>query len=188
MRLTDDETPVMGRHFMKLAIVMAIFAGLGLLARILREIRLGFVTFAIFPPLVFALNFPMVQMVFSPKSARGLTQKFPPLSATTEVAFVQCFPDGVPFYLHRTTTLVTEDGNELTSASNYILFRLQNDPAWPACFVPLTNFDRWISQRKHPVYLVTREKTRPVLNAAGIADTDIHPLTPPYIGVLLPVP
>ena len=118
-----------------------------------------------------------------------LSQKIPPLPPETRLAFLECFPSGLPFYLDRTATLFTKDGSELTSASNYILFRLKNDPHWPDNLVPLTNFDRWISQRSRPVYLVAREKNRPRLETiAGVQPTDIQPLTPPYIGVLLPAP
>jgi hypothetical protein len=69
------------------------------------------------------------------------------------------------------------------------LFRLKNDPAWPTNLVAVTNFDQWISQRNHPVYLIAREKSRPKLEAiAGVQKTDVQPLTPPYIGVLLTAP
>jgi len=65
------------------------------------------------------------------------------------------------------------------------LFSLKHDPAWPANLVPLTNFDQWISQRKTPIYLVTRDDERAKLEEIGVQPADIHPLTPPYIGVLL---
>jgi hypothetical protein len=118
-----------------------------------------------------------------------LSQKIPPLPPETRLAFLECFPSGLPFYLDRTATLFTKDGSEITSASNYILFRLKNDPAWPTNLVPLTNFDLWISQRKQPVYLVAREKNRAELEAVvGNQKTDIQPLTPPFIGVLLTAP
>jgi hypothetical protein len=111
------------------------------------------------------------------------------LSPQTQLAFLECFPNGLPFYLNRTATLFTKDGSELTSSSNYILFRLKNDPQWPGNLVAITNFDQWISQRRQQVYVVTREKNRPRLEAnAGVQPADIQPLTPQYVGVLLPAP
>jgi len=66
---------------------------------------------------------------------------------------------------------------------------LQHDPEWPTNLVPATNFDHWVSQRSQPVYLVTREKNRPRLEAIPrVQPTDIQTLTPPYIGVLLAAP
>jgi 4-amino-4-deoxy-L-arabinose transferase-like glycosyltransferase len=179
----------LGHHFITPIILLTVFAGLGLLARFRRDVGLCFAVFAIFPLLLFTLNFGVIETIFNVKSARQLSQKIPALPPETRLAFLECFPSGLPFYLNRTATLFTKDGSEITSASNYILFRLKNDPAWPTNLVPLTNFDLWISQRKQPVYLVAREKNRSELEAiAGIQTTNIQQLTPPYIGVLLTAP
>jgi hypothetical protein len=111
------------------------------------------------------------------------------LPPQTELAFLECFPNGLPFYLNRTATLITKDGSELTSSSNYILFRLQNETNWPANLMAATNFDQWISQRAHPVYLLARSNYRFRLETvAGIQKTNIQQLTPLYVGVLLPAP
>jgi hypothetical protein len=166
-------------------IMLFIFAVLGLLAHFRRDIGLCFFTFSMLPVFVFALGFGMIAIVFNTKSARELSQKIQTLTPDTKLAFLECFPSGLPFYLERTAPLITRDGNEITSASNYILFSLKHDPAWPANLVPLTNFDQWISQRKTPIYLVTRDDERPKLEEIGVPPADIHPLTPPYIGVLL---
>jgi hypothetical protein len=83
--------------------------------------------------------------------------------------------------------LISTDGRELMS--NYIVFRLKNETTWPANMVAVTNFDQWISQRTHPVYLLAREKDRSRLEAiAGVQKNDIQPLPQHYLGVLLPAP
>lgn len=187
--LSAAEAEELGRHFMTLVILLLVFAALGLLARFRRDAGLAFVCFALFPLLLFTTNLGAIAVIFNGKSARLMAQKIPALPPETRLAFLECFPSGLPFYLNRTATLFTKDGSEITSASNYILFRLKNDPAWPANLVPVANFDQWISQRTQPVYLVAREKNRPRLAAlAGVPPTDIQPLTPPYIGVLLTAP
>jgi hypothetical protein len=99
---------------------------------------------------------------------------------------VECYPSDVPFYLGRTVTVVTQDGTELKS--NYILFRLKNDPAWPASLVPQTNLDQYVSQRKNPLYLLTVEGNRPELEGTGIRPAEIHVLKPPYIGAFFAAP
>jgi 4-amino-4-deoxy-L-arabinose transferase-like glycosyltransferase len=189
MGLSADNAEELGRHFLTPIILLSVFTGLGLLARFRRDIRLCFVVFAIFPVLLFTLNLGAIEVVFNTKSARNLAQQIPTLSPQTQLAFLECFPNGLPFYMNRTATLITKDGSELTSSSNYILFRLNNDPAWPANLVSVTNFDRWISQRAQPLYLLARSYNRTRLEAvAGIQKTNIQTLTPDYIGVLLPAP
>jgi 4-amino-4-deoxy-L-arabinose transferase-like glycosyltransferase len=177
----------LGRSFTTAIILLLVFAVLGLLARFRRDARLGFIVFAVFPLLLFTLNFGAIEVVFNVKSARQLAQKIPALPPQTQMVFLECFPNGLPFYLDRTATLVTKDGNELTS--NYILFSLKHDPEWPTNLVASTNFDSWILRQTHPVYLVALENDRPRLNAiVGVQKTDIQSLTPPYIGVLLSAP
>jgi 4-amino-4-deoxy-L-arabinose transferase-like glycosyltransferase len=187
--LSVDEAEALGRHFTTPIVLFAVFAGLGLLARFRRKVCLTFVCFALFPLLLFTLNFGMIENIFNTKSARQMAQKIPALPPETKLAFLECFPSGLPFYLDRTATLFTKDGSEITTASNYILFRLKNDPAWPASLIQTTNFDGWISQRKQSVYLVAREKNRARVEAiAGVSPDDIQLLTPSYIGVLLKSP
>jgi hypothetical protein len=187
--LSVADAEELGRHFITPIILLSIFVVLGLLARLRRCVCFAFVCFALFPLLLFTLNFGAIETIFNVKSARQLSQKIPSLSPETKLAFLECFPSGLPFYLNRTATLFTKDGGEITSASNYILFRLKNDPAWPTNLVPLTNLDLWISQRKQPVYLVAREKNRAAVEAiAGVQKTDIQSLTPQYVGVLLTAP
>jgi 4-amino-4-deoxy-L-arabinose transferase-like glycosyltransferase len=187
--LSIADAEELGRHFSTPIILLSVFLVLGLVARFRRDVRLVFFLFAIFPLLLFTLNFSVIETVFNAKSARQLSRKIPALPPETKLAFLECFPSGLPFYLNRTATLFTKDGGEITSASNYILFRLKNDPAWPANLVQLTNLDQWISQRMQPIYLIAREKNRAELEAVvRNQKTNIQPLTPPYIGVLLTAP
>jgi 4-amino-4-deoxy-L-arabinose transferase-like glycosyltransferase len=187
--LSVADAEELGRQFTMPVILLSVFAVLGLVARFRRDAGLCLAVFAVFPLLLFTLNFGVIETIFNVKSARQLSQKIPTLPPETRLAFLECFPSGLPFYLNRTATLFTKDGGEITSASNYILFRLKNDPVWPANLVPLTNIDQWITQRKQPVFLVAREKNRAAVEAiAGVQKADIQPLTPPYIGVLLTAP
>jgi len=175
----------LSHHFMSAIILLLVFAGLGLLARYRRDASLAFISFALFPLLLLATNLSAIGLVFNAKSARQLAQQFPVLPPQTELACFECYPCGLPFYLGRTATLLTVDGREFTS--NYILFRLKNDPQWPANVVASTNLDRWIAQQNHPVYLIASVRSRPRVEAAvGTHKTEIQTLTPSYIGVFLP--
>ena len=187
LRLSVADATELGHGCIAPGIVLLVFALVGLLAHVRRDTRLCFFSFAILPLLLFALSFGMFAIVFNTKSARQLSEKIPALPPQTELAFWGCFPNGLPFYLHRTATLVTQDGSELTS--NYILFRLKNGSEWPTNLVTFTNFDSWISQQTGPVYLVARENDRARLTSiVGVQKTAIQSLTPAYVGVLLPAP
>ena len=177
----------LGDHLVPLAALLLAFAVLGGLARFRRNAGLYFVVFALFPPLLFGLNVGAIEVVFNTKSARQLAQTMPVLPAQTEVVCLECFPDGLPFYLQRTATLVTTDGHELTS--NYILYRLRQDPRWPASLVPVAAAGPWLSARTHPVYLLAHASDRPQMESlAGIQKTNVQQLASSYLGVLLPAP
>ena len=76
----------------------------------------------------------------------------------TELASLQCFPNGMPFYLGRTLTLISADGQEL--GSNYIIALLKKTAPWPASIVPVVELDRWLASRRTPVYLIVRSSDR----------------------------
>ena len=185
MGMSVADAEALGRHLVIPMILLPVFAGLGLLVRFRRDARLALIVFATFPLLLFTLNLGAIEVVFNFKSARQLAHRMPPLAPGTELAFLQCYPGGLPFYLNRTATVITPDGNELTS--NYILFELKHNPGWPTNLVPLTEFNRWLAGRDHPVYLLAHPVLQPWLEAIhGIQKTNIQQLTPDYVGVLLP--
>ena len=187
MGLSVEDAGELGRHFITPIILLLVFALLGLLARLRRDAGLCFVGFAIFPLLLFILNLGPIETIFDTKSARQLAHQIPLLPPQTELAFLQCFPGGLPFYLNRTATVITLDGAELTS--NYIIFRLKNELVWPTNMVPVTKFGQWLAGRNHPVYLVANENARFVFEGmAGVQKTNIQTLTPSLIGVLFPAP
>ena len=163
------------------------FVVLGLLARCKRDVGLIFIYLALFPVLLFSVNFGILKLAFNAKSAAKFAQQIPALPPQTELAFLHCYPNGLTFYLNRTATLITRDGRELSS--NYILFALKDKSKWPANLVDVAKFEQWMSQRNHPVYLVTSESHRSDLEKIErIKLTDIQPLMGPYIGVLIPAP
>jgi len=189
LRIPVAEAEELGRHFITAVVLLLVFAVLGFLVRFRRDAALGLAVFAVFPLLLFTLNYAAIETVFKFKSARELSRKIPPLPPETGLAFFECYPNGLSFYLGRTATLFTKDGREITSSSNYILYRLKNDPMWPTNLISVTNFDGWISGRHRPVYLVAPEQNRPKLETIpGVQSADIKPLTQTYIGVLLPAP
>jgi len=183
------EADELGRHIAAPIILFLVFAAAGLFARYRRDVSLCFACFALFPFLLTNVNLGKIELVFDGKSARKLAQQMPTLPPDTELAFVKCFPNGLPFYLGRTGTLITKDGNELTS--NYILFCLKSAQVWPTNVVPFDGLDQWLAGRNHAVYLIARAngQDQPVLQAiATKRGAPVQQLTPLYLGVLLPAP
>ena len=160
----------------------ALFALLGLRQW---NVKLCFICFVLFPLLLLNINYGILDVVFSAKSARTLAHQIPALPPRTELACLECFPSGLTFYLGRTATLITADGGELTS--NYILFSLKSGRPWPSNLVAVSQLDHWLATRDHPVYLVVRLQDRSQLEAITAGrKTTIQQLTPLYVAALLP--
>jgi 4-amino-4-deoxy-L-arabinose transferase-like glycosyltransferase len=172
-------------QFTTAAVMLLGYAAFALLAVWRRKTGLCFVCFASFPLMLVSINYGMIDVVFSAKSARLLAQQIPALPPQTRLACLECFPNGLAFYLGRTAVVITKDGNELTS--NYILFQLKSGQPWPSNLVAVSDFNRWLARREHPVYLVVRQQDRSRLEAIAAArKTTIRQLTPKYVGALLP--
>jgi hypothetical protein len=107
------------------------------------------------------------------------------LPATTDLACVECFPCGLPFYLGRTVTLFSKRGGELTS--NYIIYSIEKTGKWPVNLSPVTGLDDWLESRKQPLYLIGPPTRREKLSAIAVAaGGKIDPLPAGFWGVQLP--
>jgi hypothetical protein len=174
-------------HITAAAVMLLLSAVVILLAGLKRNVKICFACFVLFPLLLVNVNYPILNVVFSAKSARALAHQMSTLPPQTELACLECFPSGLTFYLGRTLTLITTDGSELTS--NYIAYRLKTENPWPTNLVSAEQLDKWLASRNYPVYLLAKEGDRPRLEtiAAG-RGAAVQQLTPFYIGVLLPPP
>jgi hypothetical protein len=185
LRIPVAETEHLSRFALPLAILLAVFGLSGLVAWWRRDVRLGFLCMALFVPLFVNLNLGLFEVGFRAKSARPVAERMPMLPADTEVACLDCFPNGLAFYLGRTLTLISADGGELTS--NYILFSLKKNPHWPKNIVPQAKFEAWLASRRTPVFLIMKQKHRAKLEAlAASHGGTVRELTPAYVGALLP--
>jgi hypothetical protein len=111
----------------------------------------------------------------------------PPLPAETELACLECFPNGLPFYLRRTATLISRNGAELTS--NYIIATLEKSSEWPNQIVPLSHFEAWLGNRRKPVYLIVRKNgLHKLQDLAASRGTTVQQLAPELWGAPLPPP
>jgi 4-amino-4-deoxy-L-arabinose transferase-like glycosyltransferase len=187
LRLTPGDAERLGQAAMPLVIALAAFGVFGLVARWRRSVRLCFLCLALFIPLGANAGMGVIDVLFDAVSGRRIALQLPALPAGTELACLQCFPNGVPFYLQRTATLISRDGGELTS--NYIIYLLKNNSSWPKQIVPLADFDTWLAAQKSPVYLIARQSNAQKLEAVAAGrGVTIQSLGSGYCGVQLPAP
>ena len=169
------------------AACLASFAVLELVALWRRSAWLSFIGLALACPVCLVVNHGAFDLAVENKSCRALLAAMPTLSAETEVATLKCFPSGLPFYLRKTLTLVSDDGEELTS--NYIVYRLAHSTKRPANIVRVAELDEWLRSRKRAVFLIARQRNREWLETIAAAEGEtVRPLTQRYCGTLLPAP
>ena len=170
-----------------LALSLGGVAALAGLARWTRDTRIAFAAFLSLPLLLVTVNFDLLTLYAQTRSSRDLAQSIPALPPDTEIACLRCLPNGLPFYLKRLVTVVSDDGGELTS--NYVLFTLNSSRTWPERIVPQAQMDQWLANRDHPIYLLAKERDlaqlRSVAESHGVPLAD---LGSNYWAALLPVP
>jgi len=176
-----------GHAARSLAILLVGIGAVGLLAWYRRNVPLSFLCLALFTPLSANVGLSIFDVIYEAKSGRRIANELSGLPKGTELACLQCYPNGLPFYLGRTVTLISSDGGELTS--NYIIYALKNDPQWPEQIVRLEDFDHWVESRTNPVCLIIRQGDLGKLGgpAAGRIRT-IQSLPSGYLSVQLPAP
>ncbi|MDF9393637.1 MULTISPECIES: ArnT family glycosyltransferase [Methylococcus] len=119
-----------------------------------RNFKVAFAAFFSFPALLITLNFDLLADYADRRSGRRLAAHMPQLPAEVEIACLDCLPNGLPFYLKRLITVISDDGREFTS--NYVLFSLHRGEPWPEQVVPLAQRDAWLAGRDHPVFVMAR--------------------------------
>ena len=182
-----DAAMRLGKGVLPLAGLLLAFGVLGIVARYRRDPSHCFLCLALLPPLALIAGLGMLEVIFEAKSGRRVAEQLAALPLETELACLQCFPNGVPFYLGRTATLISRDGRELTS--NYIINCLEKNPRPPKQIVRLADFGNWLASRKTPVFLIASQRDREKLKAiAGARNAVVQTLSPAYIGAYLPGP
>ncbi|HEY8036686.1 MAG TPA: glycosyltransferase family 39 protein [Methylobacter sp.] len=174
--------------FLPMAISFGVVAILSALAFRTRNTRLTFVAFISFPLLLVSANFDILALYAQSRSSRSLAEHISiTLPADAELACLQCLPNGLPFYLKRLITVLSEDGKELTS--NYIVFTLNSNKLWPEGIVPTAQWHHWLATRSHPVYLLAKKdrlaQLKDIALEYGVKVVDVGS---DYSAALLPTP
>lgn len=193
--ILKNRLPFKHEHFdlfiptlLPMAISLGVVALLSLVALWTRNTRLVFAAFISLPLLLVAVNFDALTIFSQIRSARSLAEHIPTtLPPATELACVECMPNGLPFYLKRLVTVLTRTGNELTS--NYVVFTLNSGKPWPDGVVPLAESRNWLATRTHPVYLLANTNNSALLREiARERGVEVVALDSNYSAALLPTP
>ncbi len=174
--------------FLPMAISFGIVALLSALAFRTRNTRLIFAAFISFPLLLLSVNFDLLALYAQSRSSRSLAEQISKdLTPTTELACLQCLPNGLPFYLKRLVTVLSNDGNELTS--NYIVFNLNSGKPWPKGLVPTAQWHHWLATRNDPIYLLAKKDRLAALKDIALEHgAEVVELDADYFAALLPAP
>jgi hypothetical protein len=145
--------------FGPIAALLAITAALALLAFFRREPRVGLFAFLLFSVGLVFLAIQHIGPYAGSRSAKELAGALPALDDEAELACYMCFPNGLPFYLKRPITVISyKDGREMES--NYVRFKLLDNPDWPKTVVRERTITRWIHDSRRPIYLMAIESER----------------------------
>jgi Dolichyl-phosphate-mannose-protein mannosyltransferase len=149
------------------------------------RLKVALSAFLFFPLMVATVGFRGFELYAESKSNRALAQRLPELPADAEIVCLRCFPSGLLYYRKRLVTVLTNSGKEFTS--NYTVFMLKETTAWPKGVVRLSECDRWLTTRDHPLYLIAREKGRDTVESV-VAEhgAGFKKLAPGWWGALLP--
>jgi len=184
LRISADEAKGLFQAAIPVVVVLAVLGVLGALAFLRRSLPFCFLCLVVFPPVFGHASFATFSVIFEAKSARRLARDFAALPTTTELACLECFPSGLPFYLGRTLTLFSKDGRELTS--NYVLYSIEKTGKWPENIFPVSELNPWLDSRKGSIYLIGPPGRREKLNAIAEArGAKVKPLSAGYLGVQL---
>ena len=145
---------------------LSAIAAVSLYAGLRRDARAGFLAFVACPTLLLLLLPALVAGERAASDAQ-LARDLLVVAPQHEVACYLCFPGGLPFYLDRDITVITNDrGAEIQS--NYIQFSLASPGAWPSQMQRVDHFESWMSQRSRPILLLTQKENVPVLEAMAL--------------------
>jgi 4-amino-4-deoxy-L-arabinose transferase-like glycosyltransferase len=189
--LLDFESNEFGRLQPDMGILVVSLVGTAIAAaavRVWRDVRLAVAVFALPAILFLSVGFGTAARYAEASSARALARAIPPLPPGAIVACLECFAVGLPFYVGQPVTYITQRGRGgLTS--NYVRYRLKRDTTWPATLVRLDDRKEWLARQTVPVYVLTKEHARLLLDdIAASRGVPVTELRPGWWGTLVPPP
>jgi 4-amino-4-deoxy-L-arabinose transferase-like glycosyltransferase len=188
--LLGFESNEFGRLQPDMGILVASAAGVAMAAfgvRVWRDVRLALAVFGLPAILFLSVGFGTAARYAEASSSRALARAIPPLPPGAIIACLECFAVGLPFYVGQPVTYITQRGGGLTS--NYVRYRLKHDATWPATLVRLDDRTRWLARQTVPVYMLTKQHARSLLDdIAASRGVPVVELRPGWWGTLVPPP
>ena len=176
--------------FCPLLIALVVLGATTVTARVLRSCRLAFVGFLLFLPVTLIAGRGELRVYAESVSSRALARRVEMENPGGDVAMLECFSPGLPFYLSRPVFLVSGDGEETTS--NYIahiLAKTPNEQDWPPTIVAPDRFAAWLAARQQPTIILARNDERAELEVlAASRSAAVEELQPGWWGALIPPP
>jgi 4-amino-4-deoxy-L-arabinose transferase-like glycosyltransferase len=159
-----------------------------LAARLWRDVRLALVVFVLPAVLFLSVGFGTAARYAEASSSRALARAIAPLPPGAQVACLECFAVGLPYYVGQPVIYITQRGRGgLTS--NYVRYRLQRDAVWPPVLVRIDDRTRWLESQTVPVYVLAKDHSRPLLDEiAASRNLTVVALRPGWWGALVPPP
>jgi hypothetical protein len=168
-----------------LTAVCAVVFGVALAGWWSRKTAVIVAAFVLLPALLVVVGFDSFGAALRGKDSRKFVEELGPLAPDVEIVGLNCFPLGVPFYMHRYVTVVTHDGSEFRS--NYLLFILGKGKPWPDKVVPWDDRDRCLTNHTHPLYVVARNDALPLLKSlAAEHGVGVRTLPDDHWGIVIP--
>lgn len=143
--------------FAPLLVALVVLGVLTAMARMLRSCRVAFVGFLLFLPVTMIAGRRELRAYADSVSSRPLAERIEMENRGGDVALLECFSTGLPFYLDRPVFLVSRDGAETTS--NYIAHLIAKNPDeqnWPPTIIAPDRFAAWLAARTQPVSILAR--------------------------------
>lgn len=185
--------------FGPLALTFGMMAALGLGALVIgrrprsrgrMSAALSLGAFLVFPVSLLTLCFGGLVEYARAGSSKWLIESMGAAASTSEVAALECWSPGLPYYLDREVSLITEDAHELTS--NYVAYLLRSRgqrEAWPDPLVPRERLVPWVAHRSGPLYVLSRKRALAALDSLAASEgATVRPLGRGWYGLALAAP
>jgi 4-amino-4-deoxy-L-arabinose transferase-like glycosyltransferase len=173
--------------FAPLLIALVVLGATTLTARILRSCRVAFVGFLLFLPVTMVAGRREFRAYADSVSSRPLAQRVEIENPGGDVALLECFSTGLPFYLGRPVYLVSSDGAETTS--NYIAHLIaanHDEQTWPPTIVAPDRFATWLARRTQPVMVLARANKEDELETLAAAHgASVEAIEPGWWGAII---
>jgi hypothetical protein len=120
-------------------------------------------------------------------SSRPLAARIEMENPGGDVAMLECFSTGLPYYLDRPVFLVSGDGAETTS--NYIAHLVattSDEHNWPPTIIAPDRFAAWLAARTRPVFVLARtDREAELVALAASHGATVEAIEPGWFGALI---